>query len=90
MVKWEGETLVVTKKTLQFGNDKAVAYRELVTGRDRRDFALFITARGEVNAFPGKWVALHCERDEMEMTTYSSREALQKRAEPLSRVAWFK
>lgn len=83
-----GETLTVTAKTLQFGTDKPVAYRDVTRATDGSDFELQITAPGTVNAFPGKTLALHCEGDTMKMTGYESHAAYMQGGEVQMEVTW--
>ncbi|MFN2475660.1 MAG: hypothetical protein ABR526_04880 [Chthoniobacterales bacterium] len=83
-----GETLKVTSSTLQFGSDKPVAYRDVTRATDGSDFELQITASGQVNAFPGKTLGLHCESDTMKMTGYASHAAYMQGGEVQMEVAW--
>lgn len=83
-----GETLKVTARTLQFGNDKPVAYRDVTRATDGSDFELQITSAGKVNAFPGKTLGIHCEGDTMKMTGYASHADYMQGGEVQMEVTW--
>ena len=85
-----GETLVVTEKTLRFADDRAVSYRDVTRATDGSIFELLITARGTVNAFPGKTLAVSCESDSMKIITYASHADFMAEKDPQSEVTWFK
>lgn len=85
-----GETLTITRQTLRFAQDKAVPYRDVTRATDGARFELKITAAGEVNAFPGKIIALECEGESMEMATYRSHADFMQESEPQSKVTWFR
>ena len=85
-----GETLIITSKTLQFAEDKAVAYKDVTRATDGQSFELQITAAGKVNAFPGKTLGVQCEGDSMKMTTYASHAAYMSEEDPQSIVTWYK
>jgi len=80
-----GETLTITRKTLQFADNKPVPYRDVTRATDGARFELLITAAGQVNAFPGKVLGVQCEDNSMEITTYVSHSAYMEDAEPQSR-----
>ena len=83
-----GETLTITDKTIQFGDDKPVAYRDVTRATDGSQFELQITARGDVNAFPGKTLALSIEDDTMDMVGYLSHEDFMEENNPQQIVTW--
>ncbi len=85
-----GETLVVTRTTLQFANDKPVPYRDVTRATEGQTFELMITASGPVNAFSGKTIGLSCKEKSMTMTTFASHSAYMQENEPRSVVTWFK
>jgi hypothetical protein len=85
-----GETLVITKKTLQFGSDRAVAYRDVTGVSDGESFELEITAPGKINAFPGKTLHLTFEEDAMTMTGYKSHAEFMQGGEVQMEVTWYK
>ena len=47
-------------------------YRDVTRATDGDSFELQITAPGEINAFPGKTLAVVLENDSMQMTGYAS------------------
>ena len=83
-----GETLIITAKTLQFADDKPVPYRDVTRATDGSIFELQITARGEVNAFPGKTLALELDRETMTMTGYLSHADYMQEKNPQQSVIW--
>lgn len=83
-----GETLKVTARTLQFGSEKPVAYRDVTRATDNSDFELQITTPGALNAFPGKTLGIHCEGDTMKMTAYASHAAYMQGGEVQMEVNW--
>ncbi|MDQ6859900.1 MAG: hypothetical protein M3032_01910 [Verrucomicrobiota bacterium] len=85
-----GETLRITARTIQFADDDPVPYREISHEAESAEFELQITAKGEVNAFPGKTLALVIEEDAMEMTGYRSHEDLAHNGETLQVVTWYR
>lgn len=85
-----GETLVITEKTIQYADDRPVPYRDVTRATDGSSFELQITARGDVNAFPGKTLALSLDGDTMEMTGYLSHEDYMQEKDPQQVVTWDK
>lgn len=85
-----GETLVITAKTLQFADDEPVPYRDLTRATDGETFILQITARGNVNAFPEKFLGLALTDDSMKMTGYPSHAAYMQERDAGSVVTWYK
>jgi hypothetical protein len=85
-----GETLVITEKTIQFGEDRAVPYRDVTRATGGASFELQITARGEVNGFGGNTLAVECEDDSMKITAYASHADYMEEKDPQSVVTWFK
>ena len=85
-----GETLVVTEKTIRFGNDRAVPYRDVTRATDGEMFELQLTARGAVNGFGGNTLGVECDGDSMKITAYASHAAYMQGDEPQSVVTWFK
>lgn len=83
-----GETLTITEKTMQFADDKPVAYRDVTRATDGETFELQITARGEVNAFAGKTLAVSVDGDTMEMVGYLSHADYMQERNPQQRVTW--
>lgn len=85
-----GETLVITEKTVQFGSDKAVLYRDITRATDGASFELQITAKGDVNGFGGKFLGITIEGDSMKMITYRSHGDYMGESDPQSEVTWFR
>ncbi len=85
-----GETLTITAETIQFADNRAVSYRDVTRATDGASFELQITAPGEINAFPGKTVAVALEKDSMEMTTYLSHADYMQENNAQSVVVWYK
>ncbi len=85
-----GETLLITSKTLQFAENRAVTYKDVTRATDGSSFELQITAAGKVNAFPGKILGVVCEDDSMKITTYASHADYMSEENPQSIVTWFK
>jgi len=83
-----GETLIITAKTIQFAEDRPVPYRDITRATDGSSFELQITTRGDVNAFPGKTLALSSDGDTMEMTGYLSHEDYMQEKDPQQVVTW--
>jgi hypothetical protein len=85
-----GETLVITAKTLQFADDKPVPYRDLTRATDGQTFVLQITARGEVNAFPEKFLGIAISDESMTITGYPSHAAYMEERDAGAVVTWYK
>ena len=85
-----GETLVITKRTLQFGDDRAVAYRDVTRVSDGESFELEITTPGKINAFPGKTLYLTFEEGAMKMTGYKSHAEFMQGGEVQMEATWYK
>jgi hypothetical protein len=85
-----GETLKITKRTLQFADDKPVSYRDVTRGTDGSLFELQITTPGEVNAFSGKTLAVSIEGDSMTITGYRSHADYVQEKDPQEVVTWEK
>ena len=85
-----GETLVVTERTIRFGDDRAVPYRDVTRATDGSAFELQITAHGEVNAFPGKTLGVEVEQDTMKIRSYASHAAYMHGDDPQSEVTWYR
>lgn len=85
-----GETLVITAKTLRFGDDKPVPYRDVTRATDGENFELQITAQGEVNGFSGKTLALVLEEGSMHMIGYRSHADYMEEKNPQQDVTWEK
>ena len=85
-----GETLVVTEKTIQFGGDRPLTYRDVTRATDGSTFELQITARGEANGFGGRTLGVECDDDSMKITAYVSHTAYMQADDPQSVVTWFK
>ena len=85
-----GETLVITKKTLQFAEDKPVPYRDVTRGTDDSIFELQITVGGEVNAFSGRTLALILEGESMRMIGYRTHADYMQEKDPQQTVNWEK
>jgi len=83
-----GETLTITAKTIQFADDKPVAYRDVTRATDGESFELQITTRGEVNAFAGKTLAVVIDGDTMKMTGYLSHADYMQEKNPQQIVTW--
>jgi hypothetical protein len=87
-----GETMKITAKTIQFADNKPIPFRDLTEARsenaDERTFELQITARGNVNAFPGKTLALTCQGDSLHVVGYLSHQDLSARRNPQMIVHW--
>ncbi len=85
-----GETLVVTEKTIRFGDDRALPYRDVTRATDGATFELQITARGTANGFGGNTLGVECDGDSMKITAYASHADYMQGGEPQSVVTWFK
>jgi hypothetical protein len=83
-----GETLTITAKTIRFADDRPLPYRDVTRATDGTSFELQITARGEVNAFPGKTLAVSVERETMKMTGYLSHADYMQERNPQQSVTW--
>lgn len=87
-----GDTLTIRAKTIQFADNKPVPYRDVTNAEsedaDERTFELEITARGEVNAFPGKILAITCNGESLSMIGYLSHEDLVAGRDPQMIVHW--
>ncbi|HEX8280654.1 MAG TPA: hypothetical protein VF551_04705, partial [Chthoniobacterales bacterium] len=78
----------MTKKTMQFADDRPVLYRDVTRATDGSSFELQITAAREVNAFGGKTLAVECEGDSMRMTGYLSHDDFMRERNPQQIVTW--
>lgn len=67
-----GETLKITAKTIQFANDRPVAYRDLTRATDGSALNCRAPHRVKVNAFRGKSLAVQGDGGTMQMTGYAS------------------
>ena len=85
-----GETLVITEKTIRFGEDRALAYKDITRATDGSTFELQITARGTASPFGGNTLGVHCEGDSMKITAYTSHAAYMQGGDAQSIVTWFK
>jgi hypothetical protein len=85
-----GETLVITEKTIRFGNDRALPYRDITRATDGSAFELQITAKAPANGFGGNTLGVECDGDSMKITAYASHAAYMQGGEPQSVVTWFK
>ncbi len=85
-----GETLTITSETIQFAEDDPVEYRDVTRATDGSSFELQITTPGEINAFPGKTLALVLEDDSMQMTGYASHADYMQEKDAGAVVTWFK
>lgn len=84
-----GETLTITEDSLQFADDEPVKYRDLTRATDGNSFVLQITTAGEINAFPGKFLAVALEDGSLKMTTFASHADYLQEKNPQSVVTWF-
>ena len=85
-----GETLVITKATIQFGSDRAVKYRDVTRVSDGESFELEITTPGEINAFPGKTLHITFEEDPMRITSYASHADFMHGGDVQSETTWYR
>ena len=85
-----GETLVITAKTIQFGDDRPLPYRDITRATDGSLFELQIKARGAANGFGGNTLGVECEGDSMKITAYASHAAYMQEENPKSVVTWYK
>lgn len=85
-----GETLVITAKTIQFGDDRPLPYRDITRATDGSLFELQINARGAANGFGGNTLGVECEGDSMKITAYESHAAYMQEENPQSVVTWYK
>ena len=85
-----GETLVISAKTIRFGEGRALAYKDITRATDGSLFELQVTARGAENAFGGSTLAVECDGDSMKISAYDSHAAYMRGADPQSVVTWFK
>jgi hypothetical protein len=85
-----GETLVITSKTMQFGDDRPFSFRDVTRVSDGESYELQITTRGEINGFPGKTLHLTFEEGAMEMTGYKSHAEFMQGGDVQMQVTWYK
>ena len=85
-----GETLVIKAKTMQFGDDRPVAYRDVTRVSDGESFELEITTPVKINALPGKTLYVTFEEDAMKMTAYKSHAEFMQGGEVQMEVTWYK
>jgi hypothetical protein len=85
-----GETLVITRKTMQFGDDRPFSFRDVTRVSDGESYELEITTRGEINGFAGKMLHLTFEKDAMQMTGYKSHAEFMQGGEVQMEVTWYK
>lgn len=85
-----GETLTITAKAIQFADQKPLSYRDVTRATDGKDFELQITASGNVAAFGGKTLGVHCDGDEMHITGYASHAAYMQGGDVQSETNWFR
>ena len=85
-----GETLVISANTIRFGENRALAYKDITRATDGSVFELQITARGAENAFGGSILGVECDGDSMKISAYVSHAAYMEGADPQSVVTWFK
>ena len=85
-----GETLVITGKTMQFGDDRPFSFRDVTRVSDGESYELEITTRGEINGFPGKTLHLTFDKDAMQMTGYKSHAEFMQGGEVQMEVTWYK
>jgi hypothetical protein len=85
-----GETLVITEKTIRFGDDRALPYRDITRATDGSSFELQINAKSAANGFGGNTLGVVCEGDTMKITAYASHAAYMQGGDAQSVVTWFK
>ena len=85
-----GETLVITDRTVRFGDARALPYKDITRATDGSTFELQITARGDASPFGGNTLGIECEDDSMKITAYASHAAYMQGDDPQSVVTWFK
>ena len=85
-----GETLVITSKTMKFGDDRPFSFRDVTRVSDGESYELEITTRGEINGFPGKTLHLTFEEGAMQMTGYKSHADFMQGGEVQMEVTWYK
>ena len=85
-----GETLVITAKTIRFGENRALPYKDVTRTTDGSAFELQITARDAVEPFGGNTLGVECDGDSMKITAYASHAEYMQDGEPQSVVTWFK
>ena len=85
-----GETLVINAKTIRFGDNRALPYKDVTRATDGSAFELQITARDAVEPFGGNTLAVECDGDSMKITAYASHAEYMQDGEPQSVVTWFK
>jgi hypothetical protein len=85
-----GETLVITEKTIRFGDDRALPYRDVTRATDGSTFELQINAKAAANGFGGNTLGVECEGESMKITAYASHAAYMQGGEAQSIVTWFK
>jgi len=84
-----GETLVIKAKTMQFGDDRPVAYRDVTRVSDGESFELEITTPGKINFF-ARTLYLTFEDGAMQMTGYRSHAEFMQGGEVQMEVTWSK
>ena len=85
-----GETLVITAKTIRFGENRALPYKDITRATDGSMFELQITGRDAAELFGGNTLGVECEDDSMKITAYASHADYMQGGEPQSVVTWFK
>jgi hypothetical protein len=84
-----GDTLFITGRTLRFGNDKRVTYRDVTKVTDGNHFSLKITTPGKIN-YLSKYLALEMSGDEMKMTHYNSQGDMFDGQNPQGEATWYR
>jgi hypothetical protein len=84
-----GDTLFITGRTLRFGNDKRVTYRDITKVTDGDHFSLKITTPGKIN-YLSKYLALEMSGDEMKMTHYNSQGDMFDGQNPQGEATWYR
>lgn len=85
-----GETLTISGRTIRFADDRPVPYKDITRATDGQSFQLQITAPGEINAFPGKFLYLSCEDGELTIRQFATGADLQSDANNVGEVHWFR
>ena len=85
-----GETLVITRKTMQLGDNRPFNFRDVTRVSDGESYELEITTRGEIKGFSGKTLHVTFEEGAMEMTGYKSHTDFMQGGEVQMQVTWYK
>lgn len=88
-----GDTLVITGSTIKFGRDKAASYRDITRVTNGQEFNLEVTTQGNLNyltKFLHISIAEGDNSNEMKMTLYDSRKAMEDGENSQGEATWYR